>query len=113
MGFQSDRRVFWMEGWGKSCVDATTDPNRDAVLHYTGDDFLRAPVQAANLNLGASSEGAVDALPPAPTGIYDSMGNVWVWCETQGWASHCGGANSSLFAGCQNQGSPADKCKGE
>eukprot|EP00667_Euglena_gracilis_P001879 EG_transcript_1879 len=61
--------------------DPTTDPNRDAVLHYTGDDFLRAPVQAANLNLGASSEGAVDALPPAPTGIYDSMGNVWVWCE--------------------------------
>jgi len=61
--------------------DKELGPTRDPVLRLSGEQFLTAPTAPANLNLGFASECPVDALSPASTGIYDSMGNVWVWCE--------------------------------
>eukprot|EP00670_Eutreptiella_braarudii_P006215 CAMPEP_0174284918 /NCGR_PEP_ID=MMETSP0809-20121228/7113_1 /TAXON_ID=73025 ORGANISM="Eutreptiella gymnastica-like, Strain CCMP1594" /NCGR_SAMPLE_ID=MMETSP0809 /ASSEMBLY_ACC=CAM_ASM_000658 /LENGTH=819 /DNA_ID=CAMNT_0015380573 /DNA_START=40 /DNA_END=2499 /DNA_ORIENTATION=- len=62
-----------------STRDKSNGPERDPVLGLRGDQFLEQGL--ANMNLGCSSEGAVNCGKPSSAGIYDSMGNVWVWCE--------------------------------
>ncbi|NGO67583.1 5-histidylcysteine sulfoxide synthase [Streptomyces boncukensis] len=50
----------------------------DPVLHRSGAQFLDDGV---NLNLALGSESPVDQSPAGPSGVHDTAGNLWQWCE--------------------------------